>query len=47
MHYEVLYADTLDDLEDKIEDYKIAGWETYGGITICSREQYYQTMISK
>lgn len=44
MEYKVLYGETLKRLEQEIEYYKILGWKVYGGMTICSRNQYYQTM---
>lgn len=47
MHYEVLYGQTFQELQSKIDNYLSMGWIKEGGMTICSREQYYQTMISK
>lgn len=47
MQYMTVHGETLHRLEREIEYYKILGWSTYGGMTICSRDQYYQTMVGK
>jgi hypothetical protein len=45
MHYEVLYAENLLKLQLVIEQYTILGYLKQGGITICSKEQYYQMVV--
>lgn len=47
MEYMVLYGETMHQLEQEIEYYKILGWKVYGGMTIVSRNQYYQTVVNK